>query len=103
MQGAMAMARLTDQERAARQALKVEQERAKLAQLNARISARERKLDTQRKIIIGGMVLAEARDNPAFAAQIARLIRERVTRPQDRNALGEMFAEPANSNQRQAG
>ena len=89
------MARLTDQERAARQALKVEQERAKLAQLNARISARERKLETQRKIIIGGMVLAEARDDPAFAGQIARLIRKRVTRPQDKNALGEMFGEPA--------
>jgi hypothetical protein len=49
------------------------------------------------------MVLAEARDDPAFAGQIARLIHKRVTRPQDKNALGEMFGEPANSNQRQAG
>lgn len=86
------MARLTDEERAKRQAEKVAQEKAKLQQLEARIAARTRKSDTQRKIIIGGMVLTAMRDDPQLAAQIVALARRKVTRPQDRLAFPEWFA-----------
>lgn len=93
------MARVTDAERAERQKQKVAQERAKLAALEARISARERKLDTQRKIILGGTVLAAMQDDAAFAAQITALVRKRVTRAQDKAVLLDFFPTPANSNQ----
>jgi hypothetical protein len=89
------MARMTDNERVQRQALKVEAERAKLAALNARISARERKTDTQRKIIIGGTVLAAMKDDAALNAQIVALLRRKLTRPQDKAAFPELFDEAA--------
>lgn len=96
------MARLTDAERAERQKQKVAQERAKLAALEARISTRERKLDTQRKIVIGGTVLAAMHDDPALAAQITALVRARVTRAQDKAVLLDFFPAPANSNKQSA-
>lgn len=88
------MARLTDSERAARQALKVEQERAKLAALQARVNAHERKRDTQRKIIVGGTVLAAMKEDRMLAAQIGALVRSRVTRTQDRAVLLDFFLAP---------
>ena len=85
------MARLTDEERLKRQADKVAQEQARLTDLQRRINARERKTDTQRKIIIGGMVLAAMEKNSALAEQIAALARQKITRPQDRAAFPEWF------------
>lgn len=89
------MARLTDAERAARQAVKVDQERAKLAALQARVNAQERRRDTQRKIIIGGTVLAAMKEDHSLAAQIAALVRRKVTRAQDQAVLVDFFASPA--------
>ncbi len=89
------MARLTDAERAARQAVKVDQERAKLAALQARVNAQERRRDTQRKIIIGGTVLAAMKEDHSLAAQIAALVRRKVTRAQDQAVLVDFFAGPA--------
>ncbi len=86
------MARLTDEERAAKLAEGLRQQQAKLDQLQARINNRQRKADTQRKIIIGGTVLAAMKDDKALAAQIEALVQKKVTRPQDKAAVAEFFA-----------
>jgi uncharacterized coiled-coil protein SlyX len=85
------MARLTDQERAAAQVKKVAQEQAKLADLQKRISARDRKAATQRKIILGGMVAAAMEDDAKLAEQITALARRKLTRVQDKAAFPEWF------------
>jgi Family of unknown function (DUF5989) len=52
----------------------------------------ERKLDTRRKIIIAGAVIAEARDDPAFEAHIKAIVRKRVTGPLDVTAVTEWLS-----------
>lgn len=91
------MARLTDAERLKRQAEKVAQEQARLADLQKRVSAQSRKADTQRKIIIGGMVLAVMEKDAALAEQITALAKRKLTRAQDRAAFPEWFPQQANA------
>ena len=52
----------------------------------------ERKLDARRKIVIAGAVIAEAREDPAFEAQIRAIVRKRVTRPLDMAAVAEWLS-----------
>lgn len=73
-------------------AQQIEQKKAQLQQLEARISKEVKKADTQRKIVIGGMVLAEMKSDERFRAQIVALLRERVTRPADRKAVAEWLS-----------
>jgi hypothetical protein len=51
-----------------------------------------RRQDTRRKIVIAGAMLAEARDDPAFAAQLKAIVRKRVTRPLDITAVVEWLS-----------
>jgi hypothetical protein len=44
----------------------------------------ERKDDTRRKIIAGAVALEYAEQNAGFAAELAALLNQCVTRPQDR-------------------
>ena len=81
----MAKERLTTEQ-------KIAQTRAKLAQLEARQAAADRKADTKKKIVLGGMVLAEMREDAAFKTQIIALLNERVTRPVDRQAVAEWLS-----------
>ena len=63
-----------------------DQARARLQALRNREAARERKLDTRRKVILGGALMdLAARDNNA-AALLDRLIRT-LLRDQDRKAF----------------
>jgi hypothetical protein len=52
----------------------------------------EHKLDAQRKIVIAGAVIAEARDDPVFEAHIKAIVRKRVTRPPDVRAVMEWLS-----------
>lgn len=60
-----------------------EQTQARLDDKLARLKAKNRKLETGQKIIIGGMMLSLAEKNPAIAAQLKKWINEEVTRPID--------------------
>lgn len=60
-----------------------EQKQARLDDQLARLKAKNRKLETGQKIIIGGMMLSLAEKNPAIAAQLKKWINEEVTRPID--------------------
>ena len=76
--------------------------RAKMQAIKAREKEAERKADTRRKIIVGGLLIAEALGKPEAAAKLLRLIDAKVTRDVDKKALEPLIAElkaAAESNQ----
>jgi len=66
---------------------KQDQLKAQIAALEAREKLAERKRDTRRKIVVGGAVLAHAALHPAFAAELASVLRTAVTRDSDRDTI----------------
>jgi len=85
------MARLTDAERATQVAEQIAQKQAELHAIQMRQRRRERKEDTQRKIVVGGTVLAVMQTDPSFREQMHALLRVRVTRTQDRAVIATML------------
>lgn len=65
---------------------KVAQAKAQLDALNARIAAEGRRLDTRRKIILGGLLIDAAVKDQRFANVVGSLM-ERINRDQDRKAF----------------
>lgn len=63
-----------------------DQARARLQALRNREAARERKLDTRRKVILGGALMDLAAHDTAAAALLDRLVRS-LPRDQDRKAF----------------
>ena len=63
-----------------------EQARARLQALRNREAARERKIDTRRKIILGGLLLDAAMKDPAWESRLTDLM-DRISRDQDRKAF----------------
>jgi hypothetical protein len=53
--------------------------------------AKDRKLDTRRKIVVGGVVIAEMEKDPDFANAIQTLLLRYVGRPHDRRAIAELL------------
>jgi hypothetical protein len=64
----------------------------KTAQLRLAFTKAARKLDARRKIIIGGTVMAAMNDDPALRERVCALLRERVTRPLDREVVAEWLS-----------
>lgn len=64
-----------------------EQQQARLDDQLARLKAKNRKLETGQKIIIGGMMLSLAEKNPSIAKQLKIWIDEEVTRDIDKKRL----------------
>lgn len=60
-----------------------------IAQLNKKMRARQ----NGEKIIIGGMFLAEAKDNPEIAKLIVQLAQKRITRKTDIKRVASLLAE----------
>lgn len=65
-----------------------EQAKARLQALRNREATRQRKLDTRRKVILGGALLDLAARDSGAAAMVDRLIRN-LSRDQDRKAFAE--------------
>ena len=70
---------------------RIEELRQKRDQITAQISKqsalarqKERKRDTRRKIIAGALALEHAEIDQAFGQKLKALLREHVTRPEDR-------------------
>lgn len=80
------MARQTLQQRVAAAELKANRLRTQLSQVN-------RKADTRRKIVVGGMVLAAMEQDAALRRQVVDLLRAKVRRPLDREAVAELLGE----------
>jgi len=66
---------------------RIAQMRAKLQQLEAAETAAQRKADARSKIILGGAVIAEMNNNPDFRHIVAGILRNRVIRPKDQEAV----------------
>ena len=67
------------------------QAKARLQALKNRESTRQRKLDTRRKVILGGALMDLAERDSNAAAMLDRLIRN-LSREQDRKAFAEWDA-----------
>jgi hypothetical protein len=80
------------------------------AQLEAQIAAAEskaqvaaRKLDTRRKIIVGGSILAAIEDSPGLREMVRAVLAQRVTRPNDRAAVVDLLADAPASTEKTPG
>lgn len=62
---------------------RVAQAKARLDALNARVATEGRRLDTRRKIILGGLLLDAATKDKRFAGIVSELT-HRISRDQDR-------------------
>lgn len=72
---------------------KIEQARARLQQLEAAAADAARRLDTRQKVIVGGTVLVAMRDDPELRQKVVSLLKDRVTRGVDRNAIAAFLDE----------
>ncbi|GIT93356.1 hypothetical protein JANAI62_37820 [Jannaschia pagri] len=82
------MARKTDEQRLQ----ELQETRAKLAErekgIKARLSAKKRKEDARRKVIVGAVILANAEHDEEFHDYIWTILKNRVIRDTDREFLG---------------
>jgi hypothetical protein len=61
---------------------------AQLARERAKLKAKSRKDDTRRKILAGALALEHAEISPEFGNTLNRLLREHLTRDDDRRLFG---------------
>ena len=71
----------------------VEQKIAKKEAELARLKEKKRKLENGQKIIIGGMMLSMAKDNPTVSKKLLDWINEHVDRKTDLNRLESVIDE----------
>ena len=76
----------SDEDRLSALRSKMDQLRAQAQALEARQRSRERKADTRRKVILGGLLLDAAARDERFARDVADLL-GRMSRDQDRKAF----------------
>ena len=70
---------------------KQEQLARRLNALEQKEKSQTRKLDTRRKIIVGGAVFAEMHKDPEFAAVVRAMLLRYVARPNDRAAVADLL------------
>lgn len=63
---------------------KESQLKARIQKKRAEVKSAERRKDTRRKIIAGALALEHAEQNQQFGEALKMLLREHVTRPEDR-------------------
>jgi septal ring factor EnvC (AmiA/AmiB activator) len=64
---------------------------AQIQKLEASETAKRRKLDARRKIIVGGAVLAHAERSSEFGSALKALLRSAVTRDIDRRDIADLL------------
>lgn len=65
---------------------KIEQAKARIQAAMAKDSARERKLDTRRKVILGGLLMENAKKDPSWNRALTALMRK-ISRENDLKAF----------------
>jgi hypothetical protein len=65
--------------------------RSRIHALEQKAKDDQRKRETRRKIIVGGVVLAEMAKDDDFAGSIATLLAHYVGRPHDRDAVADLL------------
>lgn len=76
--------RKSPEEQLAELELKESQLKARIQKKRAEVAGKQRKQDTRRKIIAGALALEHAEQDGQFGATLTKLLREHVTRPEDR-------------------
>ena len=76
--------RRTPEEQLADLEQKQGQIQARIQKKRAEVSKKKRKQDTRRKIIAGALALENMEQDGQFAATMTRLLKDHVTRPEDR-------------------
>ncbi len=74
---------------------KIAQARARLEQMEARQRDADRKADTVTKIVVGGTIMAAMADDEDLRKRVVSILREKVTRPRDREAVKQWVDTPA--------
>ena len=59
----------------------------------ARARSAQRSLETGQKVVVGGAILAEARENSEVRALLVRILTTRVTRAADTTRIAALLAE----------
>jgi hypothetical protein len=87
------MSEKPNSDRVARARAAFEQAKAKLQKVESAESAKQRRADAHRKILIGGLVMAKARKDPAFATTVAQILRETALNERDTAVLQTVLSE----------
>ena len=66
--------------------------KARIAKLENKAKAQDRKRDTRRKIIIGGAVMAHTKHDKAFGAALRQALQAAVTKDADREVIKDFLA-----------
>lgn len=69
---------------------------ARIQQAQARERDEARKLETRRKIIVGGCILSALSENPELEKLVKAELSVRVTRPNDKAALSDLLNDANN-------
>lgn len=76
---------------------KIEQAKARIQTIIARENAKERKLDTRRKVILGGLLMDAAKKNENWNRGLRQLI-DRISRENDKRAFEDYTPPPTPDN-----
>lgn len=71
----------------------IEQQLAELDAKRAGLLEKQRKLDTGQKVILGGLLLSEAKEDPRIRDWLVKQVAEKVTRKADTDRLEPLIAE----------
>jgi hypothetical protein len=82
----------TDAERLALLKQKETELKARIAKIENKAKAEDRKRDARRKIIIGGAVMAHAKHDKAFGAALKQALQAAVTKEADREVIKDFLA-----------
>ena len=66
-----------------------------LKKIEAQENAKAKKLEQQRKFIVGEAVLAYVSKNPEFAKLLQEALKELVTKPRDLDAIADLINDPS--------
>ena len=77
--------------------LTIEQKIARKQDELNRLKTKQRKLETGQKVIIGGMMLSLAKEDPHVAQQLLKWIEDNITRKTDLDRLEDVVTELRNS------
>ena len=91
----MPNARKTTQELIAEEEKKVEQVRARMAELKARQKAEERKRDNHRKIVVGAAIMAHIKIDGHFRKEVRDALNLAVTDAKHRGVIPDLLDEQA--------
>jgi hypothetical protein len=84
---------------------RLKKQKAQLRALDAREAVERRKLDTRRKVVVGGAALAHAARDAGFADALRAVLAVAVTRPIDRKVIADLLGEsvPPDSSGQESG